>query len=1149
MRSFFIVACLIIFLVSMISQNVDAQIIETRPRIYLDGNDVIEIKERILREPYLTQWNTMKNYADTNTFDPYSNWGDWQKFFQEIRRYVQMYSFVHLIEEPDPADPYKYCIKAKSLLDVLNDDDIFNAISAPSADLKLMDNYARSFAIAYDYCRDVIDLDPPTKTYIEQRLMDAGNYYLTYNWDERIETHSRYHGVIERMTGSLMIPIAISGEGIDDDLANDLLAKYEALLLDTLHASDEAGSDGGNFEGMEYGRHINGDLIGMMAIMESATNTQIENYFGESFDHLSNLPEALIYSIRPDMKDSYPYSTFFRKGDIHYPELINFLDVTNPMYIASRYGNGHAQWLTKLIAYFATDPADPNWNLVFTTVGPIEKWSILIFYDDSVQELLPEGNPNPEDDFPLVKNFDTNTGDIFMKNSWDLDSNSGTIFANFKCGYYFDAHQHHDQASFVISRGDDSLAIDSGGYDAALSDHVYNYYHRTIAHNSILVHDPDEDFGIYSNDGGQRFLRLERDTVGQPIMPGDVTNNDVFQTCDIENFEDNVADAEDPGYTYIKANPINAYSDKITSYTREFVFVKPDFFVVYDIVDASNPTFEKTWVMHTTNSINIYGDLITSINSPSKITVKSLLPESKSISSVGDIGNEFSVEGVNYPFCDGCAVDPPNEPGKWRVEIKPTVSSQKDYFLNVLYPDDWNGFLPDIYLVEDYDGFMYGSMVMDSVGENKLVMFSKDSQIDEAYYDLPAFTTGLTHNIVTGLDADTSYYQSATEGCNYIQTSPSGILEFRAEDDDFVMVSLFSCIDFCDPGSPPEIPPETRDCGLDPLLDGIGICHFGESSCGSDHRWGEDCDGLQGPETEVCDGLDNDCDSELDEDFDVDLDTYTTCGSKTDDENYYPGLADCSDDNPLVNPGMEEICEDTFDNDCDGAADCADTGGGGGGGGGTTRCTEGDTKTTGCSQLGICEDSVKTCVNRVWNDCSITPLSETCNRKDDDCDGTIDDVGDKSGVEETSCWCFDGTTARKETCNGIDDDCNEQIDDIADCCAPGEVRACGPDEAGMGICRSGISTCGDDMLWDECKGAIYPIKEIMNEIDDNCNGIIDDVFIITEDNLYIVWIIIIIISIIGISAAVIIFRKVEKRQKKASQTRAPLSEKAVTVKH
>ena len=65
---------------------------------------------------------------------------------------------------------------------------------------------------------------------------------------------------------------------------------------------------------------------------------------------------------------------------------------------------------------------------------------------------------------------------------------------------------------------------------------------------------------------------------------------------------------------------------------------------------------------------------------------------------------------------------------------------------------------------------------------------------------------------------------------------------------------------------------------------------------------------------EVCDGLDNDCEGGVDEDYDTDGDGWTLCGP---DFNFSTtGDNDCDDGNSARNPGATEAC-DGIDNDCD----------------------------------------------------------------------------------------------------------------------------------------------------------------------------------------------------------------------------------------
>ncbi len=104
----------------------------------------------------------------------------------------------------------------------------------------------------------------------------------------------------------------------------------------------------------------------------------------------------------------------------------------------------------------------------------------------------------------------------------------------------------------------------------------------------------------------------------------------------------------------------------------------------------------------------------------------------------------------------------------------------------------------------------------------------------------------------------------------------------------------------------------------------------------------EDGDGYSNPEdcndadpainpaaTEVCDGIDNDCDGSIDEGTsggstwyaDADSDSYgdaaTTSTACTMPTGYVTDATDCNDASAGINPGATEVCSDGIDQDCD----------------------------------------------------------------------------------------------------------------------------------------------------------------------------------------------------------------------------------------
>jgi len=124
--------------------------------------------------------------------------------------------------------------------------------------------------------------------------------------------------------------------------------------------------------------------------------------------------------------------------------------------------------------------------------------------------------------------------------------------------------------------------------------------------------------------------------------------------------------------------------------------------------------------------------------------------------------------------------------------------------------------------------------------------------------------------------------------------------------------------------------------------DGYGDPDVTAATCGEDATLTEDTsdcndsDGAVHPGSdEVCDGIDNDCDDDIDLDdgsltdsfvafVDADDDGYGQTGSDTVVCVLEVGMVtvdgDCDDDDVLINPGSDEIC-DGIDNDCDDAID------------------------------------------------------------------------------------------------------------------------------------------------------------------------------------------------------------------------------------
>lgn len=339
-----------------------------------------------------------------------------------------------------------------------------------------------------------------------------------------------------------------------------------------------------------------------------------------------------------------------------------------------------------------------------------------------------------------------------------------------------------------------------------------------------------------------------------------------------------------------------------------------------------------------------------------------------------------------------------------------------------------------------------------------------------------------------------------------------------------LVVGLFACR-----ATPkPETESSLGGLGDEPDADGDGIVQS------------EDCDdgdpSIYTGAEEVCNGVDDDCDGEVDEGVltlvwrDVDGDGFGNPDESgafcAPPEGYVTNDSDCDDTHPDRFPGNVEVC-DGIDNNCDSVVDedvgevffaDVDADGFGDRENSARFCSAPDGFT---SDSADCDDT----------DPSVFPgATEVCNERDDNCDGSVDEGvtltfyvdldqdswGDLSASTE-SCVVPVGYTAQpgdcddgadfvfpgaREVCNGIDDDCDGDIDD-ADVdldSSTASVWYADIDSDGFGdgttrfqACQAPSGATADNTDCDDTNASIYPgATEVCNSVDDDCDGDIDD---------------------------------------------------------
>lgn len=338
---------------------------------------------------------------------------------------------------------------------------------------------------------------------------------------------------------------------------------------------------------------------------------------------------------------------------------------------------------------------------------------------------------------------------------------------------------------------------------------------------------------------------------------------------------------------------------------------------------------------------------------------------------------------------------------------------------------------------------------------------------------------------------------------------------------------------------------------LDADKDGFGVALSSKCLCAPQPPYSatntKDCNDSN-PEvnpnaTEICNSLDDNCNGVVDETdangcedyyYDGDGDGWGLSANKkclcnpTGKYSASKG-GDCDDNDKGTYPGGAEVCN-SKDDDCNGVVDDEQAGGcktyfedfdQDGYGGKNTKCLCLPVPPFNATLGGDCNDEDKT----------INPgAKETCNDKDDNCDGVVDEEGakgceiyyvdadgDSYGISQSKCLCSpigiykatktgdckddakDVNPGAMESCNGIDDDCDAMVDEEG---AIG-CSALYYDSDGDGFGVSGQSKClcapfgkyradeGGDCV-DSDKSINPSAMEICNSKDDNCNGEIDE---------------------------------------------------------
>lgn len=653
---------------------------DEHPRLLFRKSDIEEIKKNLTHEQNIEAYNTLLTRAayKTDGIMPEIKYGQASNIDMNTAVMIESNAFLYQLTG-DKSYGYKAIEVSRNYMETC----MVDKANATSTGRTIM-QAIWSVALCYDWCYDLLTEDD--KEFLIFHMLYNTKYsepsYPPVKYDVANNSSQLAGHILEfQLLGGIM---ALSVATYDEipDYYNVVAGRIQQDLIPAVNRFNESATYS---EGSTYGmyRHyyevLNNYIFKAMGYENS--------YYEEGLATLS-----YFYTRQPDGEliaegDDYNYhKTSYVGGDNYVLFMLgNMLDNS---YLKTEYyrGNRKADMTTNIPGHLT-----PVMWLIMNNVD--------VECDKSFRN------------FPLTTYTGDDTGRMYARTSWDegFDSDAVICTMNLKTRYIM-GHEHKDVGHFnIYYKG--LLALDSGTYEGSSfvdstgksvtsvgygSPFHVGYTRQSIAHNTMLVYDPNETkksdtsnvFTTY--DGGQKM------PVKAPWNIYHISEYDSDAAIVGEILSYNWGpDLNKPTYSYMKGDITAAYSDKVEEYQRSFMFFNfedetyPAALVVFDAVRSSSPAFKKTWLLQSEEEPVINGNSTTiardTIDYTGRLINQTLMPSNGFvISKTGEDSdgiNTYDVNGTKYemkPKSEAAEV------GNWRIEISPTKAEKQSYFLNVI---------------------------------------------------------------------------------------------------------------------------------------------------------------------------------------------------------------------------------------------------------------------------------------------------------------------------------------------------------------------------------------------------------------------------------------------------------------------------------